>query len=198
MRRSKKAFATRSRRPMKAYATEGIIRKMYAAMCEDLSSNLSPLRDLAVARKRDPRCEIENMVPGSVPAWIYKRFVQLSSFHKRWLLESDKVPDKESLKDFIHSQSVFSLPPLCKRSAAVLAVAKDLVANILGPFDLDVFARHCAYGKKAALGLSARKSYLDNRVKRPSGTLEQVALYNEVRSRDLTFCVQRGAMSTEH
>lgn len=123
----------------------------------------------------------------------FKRLYQIENFLKRYIFADDLYTQHElnerAKADFIASQSLFGLPndnsPLVRQT---LQRAKDICFSILGDFDLEEYASLCKWGKRAAKGLPARRSYLDVRVSRSTCTQAQLPWYRYFAATDSIFC----------
>lgn len=168
----------------RTFDTTVLYKRLYSALCRDLSNDIV-LRRMSLQKQLDPRAKFDLHL-NSVP-YHFKRQVQIRDFYKRVILPSDK--SFESLKSeseaaFILSQDTFGISDhaFCDKFSPLV---KEIVADVLGPFDMDEFSTHCAYGKKAALGLSRRRSYLDDRIENATYLDGQLAWYNFVRAQDI-------------
>jgi hypothetical protein len=116
------------------------------------------------------------------PPYMFKRLAQLRSFDKRIIWSKDKSFDtlsEEALASFAESQKTFCLPePMSRRASLVIHHAANICHLILGKFSYEEWFDSCSFGKRAAYGLPRSKAYLDERIARSNGTLEQEAAYN--------------------
>jgi hypothetical protein len=120
---------------------------------------------------------------------MFKKIQQLLNFDKRVIWTTDR-PFKdladECFKAFAESQKTFLCPePMSRRAMLVIQEAQKICASILGTFDYDEWFDSCSFGKRAAVGLRQRESYLDTRFSRVSGTDKQLAAFNHMLSRDV-------------
>lgn len=174
------------RRSEKTFQIGRIYDIMYSSLVQDLSVDRLTT-SAGLAKLQDVRCTISDCF--GAPPHIFKAMAQLKSFHKRLILNTD-TPFKElsmiGYADFLEAQKTFKLPPLTKNYLwVVLKEAREIVADILGEFDYQEYFSCCAFGKKAALGLPRESSFLDNRIEVLSGSFEQFAWFQAVRSHDI-------------
>jgi hypothetical protein len=123
------------------------------------------------------------------PPYVFKKIRQLTDFDKRIIWSTDKsfsVLSSECFKAFVESQEKFVCPePMSLRATLVIQKSHQICSEILGKFDYDQWLDSCSFGKRAAVGLPQRESYLDTRLERVSGTALQWSAFNESLSRDV-------------
>jgi hypothetical protein len=128
-------------------------------------------------------------VNSGCPPYTFKKIQQLLNFDKRVIWTHDRPFEtlaKECFKSFAESQEWFNCPePMSRRAMLVIQESSRICADILGQFDYDSWFDSCSFGKRAAVGLPRRESYLDTRFSRVSGTDLQWASFNHMLARDV-------------
>jgi hypothetical protein len=123
------------------------------------------------------------------PPYTFKKIQQLLNFDKRVIWSTDKsfeVLAKECFKTFAESQDGFNCPePMSQRAMLVIQKSREICTSILGAFSYDEWFDSCSFGKRAAVGLPQRESYLDTRFDRISGTTTQWNAFKESLARDV-------------
>jgi hypothetical protein len=152
------------------------------------------MHDLASAHVREHYCMKErgfaypDVNLGCSP-YLFKKIRQMTDFDKRVIWTEDKSFEelsKECFDSFVDSQKRFVCPePMSQRATLVITEAQKICARILGKFDYDLWFDSCSFGKRAAVGLPRRESYLDERFNRLSGTSMQIAAFKHMLSRDV-------------
>ena len=160
---SSKKRHSRGRKPA-SYALEPLFKGVKEALMHDLDVDVSYSSDI---RSREP--------------------IHLD-FDKRLIWAGDNSFEKlsaDSFTEFVDNQRNFLLPePLSERGNRVLQLAREICTDILGEFSYDTWFDSCSFGKRAAVGLPQRVSYLDTRFERLSGTKTQWAAFNHCLARD--------------
>lgn len=178
---SKKKHSKRPKRK-KDVALEPLFIALKEALIHDLRVNVCFGGDV---RSREP---VHPSFSGAAP-YLFKRFKQVLDFDKRIIWSSDKsfsILKEEALKAFSESQESFLLPePLSERGFRVIQKAAEICSEILGPFSYADWFRSCSFGKRAAVGLPYRLSYLDNRFDKLSGTQKQWVAFNNCLASDM-------------
>lgn len=168
------------KRTQKLFQTESTILRLRELLIEDLK----PMKASWFA---DPRNY-------SGPDYLYwkphkfKVMYQLEELFKRVILSTDPPFDelvKRGRKDFVTAQEGFGLPRDNRIVEAVIQRARIIVADILGDFDFKQFARDCSFGKRAAVDLPYRESYLDVRASRLNGSKSQIEWFKAVLCEDI-------------
>jgi hypothetical protein len=123
------------------------------------------------------------------PPYTFKKIAQLRDFDKRIIWKDDRSFEdlaEECFTSFVESQKRFNCPePMNRRELLVIQKANEICTKILGEFSYDDWFDSCSFGKRAAVDLPRRKSYLDVRFKRLSGTDLQLAAFNHALARDI-------------
>jgi len=169
--------------------TESVIDNVYCLLREDLI-------DVPEWRRWfTPRGYTGPGIFDASPAW-FKRITQVRDFYKRITLISDPTHDELSatcLSDFKTAQSGFGIAePESEITKRVLREAARLIKDVLGSYDIGEHAALCTWGKRAAFGLTAATSYLENRVKKLTYSGEQLEYFLVMASCDpqLLYSVQ--------
>lgn len=178
--KKKGASGSKVKRSGQTYNTNDIVRKIHGAMINDFEpldkSWFSDLRNY-----KGPRYD-------NWDSYDFKKMCQLEHFGKRMLLDTDldfDVIKLVSFDQFVASQSEFGVRRRTKRLAIVMERARNIVHSILGEFDYNQFFEFCSFGKKAAVGLPLRDSYLDTRVETLNGSQEQIEWFKASLAQDI-------------
>lgn len=161
-----------------SFNVDRIMLKLQQSLIKDLSPTAKQ-RDEMLKAAQSLRTWREFSPPGYGNAGMYtfKRLYQIQSFLKRYVgrcdLHSQEDLAKAAKADFVESQHTFGCAPVMRASFEVLSEARAIVHDILGEFDATEMHTLCKFGKRAASGLTLRRSYLDNRIQVRTGTWEQ-------------------------
>lgn len=167
------------------FSTVDIYEGIYRNLVLDLTAPNTREREFGLAKLVNHRIQPKTSYRGGGHI-IFKRFAQLEHFHKRLIMPGDPGHDELARKCFAEFDASQQFSTLIDRSMYPLfSRAREIVESVLGEFSYDTLAKSCNFAKKAALGLSRRNSYLDKRIENLNGTLEQLALFNEIRRRDV-------------
>jgi hypothetical protein len=132
--------------------------------------------------------EVQDVNIGCSP-YVFKKIQQLLNFDKRVIWTTDKpfeVLADECFKTFAESQKSFNCPePMSQRAMLVIQRSAEICAEILGTFSYDEWFDSCSFGKRAAVGLPQRESYLDTRFNRISGSRTQWNAFQQALARDV-------------
>jgi hypothetical protein len=154
--------------------TDNIMVDTWLSLARDFrAQDLSLFKEQGdLLKKRDIASFRESAFPGRMqaPIWLHKRVYQMESFFKRYTFQNDKYT-KESLEqkaneDFVAFQTKLAAPRadyLCS-TKVVIKLARKLVREALGPYDPDEHMRLCRFGKRAAVGVTAKEAFLDRKV----------------------------------
>ena len=177
-----KTKRSKRRNKTSTYALAPLFKGVKEALIYDLDAHIAYPGGIT---SREPEYASFN----ACEPYLFKRMKQVLDFDKRIIWSSDTSFEKLSKKsffDFKASQSEFVLPePLSQRGNRVLSTARELCTEILGAFSYDKWFDSCSFGKRAAVGLPQRKSYLDERFDRLSGTEMQWRAFDHSLSRDM-------------
>lgn len=118
----------------------------------------------------------------------FKCQYQLETFFKRYIF-ADDVYSEDALKakafsDFVKSQSDFGLKSTDTAVMHLLRNARQHIAEILGPFSYTEWFKRAKFGKKAAVGLPLKMSYLDTRMARIHGSRWQRNVWKVILQED--------------
>lgn len=120
--------------------------------------------------------------------YTFKKLAQITKFWKRIIRKDD--PTEEDLRNktfalFIRDQSSYGQIQECEITRRLIPVVRDIVFEILGDFEWQLFSHHCRFGKKAARFLKQRESYLDTRLGSLNGSMDQWEMFKCVLSEDV-------------
>jgi hypothetical protein len=162
---------------------EPLFLKVQTALIHDLASE--NIRRLYLVKERG---SVPPLNEGCSP-YLFKKIQQIVSFDKRIIWRTDKSFDdlsKEAFAAFEDDQKKFLCPePMNRRETLVVQKASQICRDILGEFDYDCWLDSCSFGKRAAVGLKRRESYLDKRINKLSGTPMQISTFRHALSRDV-------------
>jgi hypothetical protein len=163
---------------------EPLFQGVKVALMHDLAGE--DLRRLYCMKARGSEVQDVNV---GCPPYMFKKIQQLKDFDKRIIWATDESFDSLSAKainGFVESQQTFICPePMSRRAVLVIQKAKEICTEILGPFSYDDWFDSCAFGKRAAVDLPRRDSYLDTRFERINGTKLQIQAFRHMLSRDV-------------
>jgi len=130
----------------------------------------------------------------SIP--VFKRVWQVSQFLKRYRFSKDLYSDleleKKAIESFKETQDRISridLESVSCESKTVLDLAKIYIAKVLGEYSDEEHRSLCRFGKRASVGISARKACEAERWEIPvTGSQNQIAWFDSEMSQ--IDCVQ--------
>jgi hypothetical protein len=133
--------------------------------------------------------------------YLQKVVFQLQSIFKRYRFQQDIYSDSEleskSIQDFLHTQDRLAdvdLDSLSVFSQRILDQAARYVAATLGPYSDEEHRSLCRFGRRASVGIPARKACEGARWELPiSGSREQISWFDSEMSQ--VDCVQEYWMS---
>lgn len=147
------------------------------------SSHLSGLllSDIATVRGLDSTLDF-----ASSDAYKFKAQYQVESILKRYRFSNDTYSDQEleklTIRKFIETQdrlATVDLNTLSLQTTKVLDRAARYVARLLGPYSDEEHRNLCRFGKKASVGIPARKACEAERWETPiSGSQQQIAWFD--------------------
>lgn len=121
----------------------------------------------------------------------YKAKYQLRTLLKRYITKPEKMHSKtlviKAYEAFVDTQERISAPRKDIRLSSyyVCQRARRIIRDILGPYDPDEHLAYCRFGKRAAVGLGYRTSYLDARIRVLTGSRHHLQWFrNEVAEKD--------------
>lgn len=161
---------------------------LFKTVKEALSLDLlSP--EMARRVSQAPRGCFMEKIPASTDPYTLKKLRQVAEFDKRIIWPEDTSFEDLSVKcfqDFADSQKTFGIKhPMSKRAQLVLERSREICTQILGYFSIDEWLYHCSFGKRAAVTLPLRESYLDVRFQRVSGSKTQLQWFGESLATDV-------------
>lgn len=155
----------------KTYSTDEVMKKLWLCLARDFRASMShnenhyPSKFLEC---NDIRGFRSYKWPDRLNAnpWIFKTDYQLESLFKRYRFRDDMFSDEELTKmtndKFVATQiricEPLKLTPVVMR---VLREARLISKEILGQYDLEEHMKACRFGKRASVGNSYARSYLD-------------------------------------
>lgn len=167
-------------RAAKLFCTDKLVRNIHSSLLDDLQPFQ---RNWFVSPRKYVGPIYENWT-----AYDFKKMTQLENFFKRVILLDDvpsEVIELLSIDDFVKSQDTFGIRRRTQRSTLVMQRAREIVHEILGDFSYEKFFRYCKFGKRSAVGLPRRESYLDNRIKSLNGSREQYEWFKACMAQDI-------------
>jgi hypothetical protein len=184
---SRPSGSSTARQTTKHRQLDHVVENVFKSLVLDLTEEGSRERQFGLAKLSNPRVAPSFSYEGA-DAHTYKVCAQLEHFHKRVILKTDtpyEELERRCLDDFVQSQLNFGFRTSDRSTELVLNRTRTIVAGILGSFSFEDFSRHCAFGRRAALGLRQSNAYLDERVKRLTGTQGQLEWFKAVRAVDV-------------
>jgi hypothetical protein len=116
------------------------------------------------------------------PIYTFKCLYQLESFYKRYIFINDAYSLKEleakGKAEFAAFQAENSAPDFGNEySYRIMQRARSVLKRTLGPYDPDEHAMYCRFGKRAAVGVPMRESYLDITTRRLTGSKDHITWF---------------------
>lgn len=150
------------------------------SFCCNLAKSIKEL-DIAGMRQFDPELSEELSAPE------YKARYQLASIFKRYRFKSDLYSDDElsqkAVASFLETQDrIRSIDwnSLDCNTQRVLNLARIYVRDILGPYNAEEHLKSCRFGRKASIGVPARKACLAERWQLPlTGSKAQIMWFDD-------------------
>lgn len=185
MERSKVTYSNGHRRtPKSGYDSDALMLGLWNHLLQDFrSSHGDPLY---CERPRQALRESVAAFRGykfpdrfQAPINIFKSEYQLENLFKRYKFKRDVYTEQEleertnysflTLQTELATQRVE--PSYCFR---VVQKARQIIREILGPYDVDEHMQFCRFGKRACKGTPARNAYLDSKLALLSGSREHI------------------------
>lgn len=174
------------------YSTDDLMMKTYEALLNDFSPYMP--ENLVMRARSAALLGIRGVRSISWPCAMrldshgFKCQYQLETFFKRYIF-ADDIYSEDSLKskaydDFIQSQATFGIKTRDARVDHLLSLARKHIAEILGPFSYTEWFQRAKFGKKAAVGLPLKDSYLDTRMGRIHGSRWQRNVWKVILQED--------------
>lgn len=124
---------------------------------------------------------------------LYKRAYQIASLMKRYRFSDDIYSDQEladkAILGFRNTQDrlrLIDLNEMSLQSQIVLDLAASYIAKVLGEYTDEEHRNLSRFGRKASVGVPARKACLAERWELPiSGSLDQIAWFDSEMSQDV-------------
>lgn len=139
---------------------------------------------------------------------VFKAKYQLNTMLKRYITKPECVNQgtlvKKAFTAFLDTQVRISAPreELSTRSFLVCREARRIIRGILGPYSMEEHMNKGRFGKRAAVGVSYRKSYLDVRVQHLTGSTHHLNWFRkDVISKDdilRRVCKRSSYNETDH
>lgn len=104
------------------------------------------------------------------PPYLHKAVYQLKTFLKRYIFrhECSRDLNLEANQKFIATQIRVSKPmELSLASKGVIRMARGLVRQVLGNYDLEEHIKLCRFSTKATVGNGRNSSYIDEKLSQP-------------------------------
>lgn len=179
--------------------TDEIMKTVFAQMSNDLAY-----------LGFDPPCIWERGYSLNLNKWsdpyVFKAKYQLNTLFKRYVTEDEKKNNilnrDRAFAAFIATQERLCSHIQKKHSTfVVLQRARQLIRQWLGPYVKEEHEYFSRFGKRAAVGLPYRESYLDNRVTTLTGSLDHVEWFeSEIIPKDdlLRRCCTKPSVVIDH
>lgn len=191
-------MAIRQKKTEKSFSVDELMLNVASSLIRDFQSNLrdtsfcSDLQRLVAARDVAGIRQLESEVDPTSDICLYKAQYQLLSLLKRYRFQSDLFSDEElvqkAIDGFRQTQTRLAdvdLDKLDRISQLVLDRAASYVSDLLGSYDDEEHRSLCRFGRKASVGIPARKASLAERWELPiSGSLEQINWFDSEMSQD--------------
>jgi len=159
------------------YDSDVLMRNLWLNLAQDLKSNLGtrdfcPHEDYIKSNRIAAYRTLVSDVSYWVPKYLFKARYQLDSLFKRYRFKEDLYTQQElheiTCTKFLATQlRIATKKPIPYRSELVLRRARLIVKGVLGKFDAEKHLTLCKFGKRAAVGVTAKLSYLDNKLSGP-------------------------------
>lgn len=182
----------RSAKGSKNYSTDSLMRNIASSLIRDFQRNLNDpcfcseyqrevsAGTIARIREVNPAIDCDSSVP------YYKATYQMQSIFKRYRFQKDIYSDDElgsmAIAKFLDTQSRLeglNFDDLDASSNLVLDLASRYVSKILGPYDDEEHRSLCRFGRKASVGVPARKACEAERWAIPiTGSREQISWFH--------------------
>lgn len=122
-------------------------------------------------------------LPSSLSYWvnanIFKRVYQLETLWKRYRFEHDLFNDTQladaTYNSFLATQDRIKVPFATDEAISrVIARARQILSDVLGEYSTYEHFDSCSFGKRAAVGVPRRNSYLDEKVRLLTGSQDHI------------------------
>lgn len=116
--------------------------------------------------------------------YVYKAKYQLNTLLKRYVTKDEvqnvEVNKKKAFESFKATQERLAVPRALKSSSLIVVqAARKIIKDLLGKYDRDTHAYCSRFGRRAAVGLNYRDSYLDERVRTLTGSPDHVQWFRD-------------------
>lgn len=161
----------KKRSTSKTYSTDGVMKNLWLCLARDFRASMSHNSDhypLTQVKDGDIKGFRSTQWPDRLSSspWIFKTDYQLETLFKRYRFRDDMFSDAElaekTNENFVKTQIRICEP--LKLSPAVMQVLREarlISKDILGQYDPEEHMKACRFGKRACVGSSYARSYLD-------------------------------------
>lgn len=159
------------------FNSDGVVYSLYTTLLEDFRSLLDEPhfgRKAEVSLLSGMTLFRDHLWPtlGSVEPIRYKASWQMECLLKKYRFQTDKYTDLEleerTNAAFLKTQiGLLASRPTSERSHRVLRRARCIAKEILGEYNVEEVALQSRFGKRASIGCSYRKAYIDFKLTHP-------------------------------
>lgn len=186
----------------RTFSTDSLMRGLWLNLHTDLKRFLDPNTTGYKKLEADRRYITANQYPtyrscaSGLSYWqdhySFKVVYQMETLFKRYRFKHDLYSDNELLEltygKFRATQDRISAPiaesPIVD---LVYKKAADIISKALGSYDIYEHFNSCCFGKRAAVGLPRRNSYLDERIRNLTGSQDHIEWFKNYLNYDETL-----------